>query len=148
MTRRSSAIGGGVPVPGSLGGLNGVSCGSSAGSSGSGSGSGVTSGGGAGADLGSTTPVGAERLLAVSVLLVTMRRTRRTKPTSAVTGTYVSAVAPLITVHDLPSIARHRCHFQASVGGVELVHVACAVSVCPSWSTPLIVGPPVIFGSW
>jgi hypothetical protein len=62
------------------------------------------------------------------------------KPTSAVTGLYAAAVAPVIPEHGEPDAAQRFQWYAYVIGSVPLHRPGAACSVCPTCGVPVTVG--------
>src|SRR2546421_3482644 len=93
-----------------------------------------------------TAVVGELLAVAFPAELVPVTWTRTVPATSAEVSAYVEAVAPEMSEQFAPA-ASQRCHWYVKLIGALPVQVPlAAVSVCPSWAVPLIVGATVFAG--
>jgi hypothetical protein len=88
----------------------------------------------------------ADAALADPAVLVAVTRTTNALPTSAPASVYACAVAPVTSTQLLPSVLQRR-HWYAYEIGVDPDQMpGDAVSVCPSWVVPVIVGAVLFAG--
>ena len=96
---------------------------------------------------GATMAVGAEVAVPERFAFRAVTRTRTRKPRSAVRRTYVLAVAPAMSVHDVVASALQCSHWNANAVGLPLHAPGSAVSVWPTRAVPATVGSDVFFGA-
>ena len=94
----------------------------------------------------STTAVGADRFCAGLLSYDHIARTRRVLPTSAAGGHTQRRSRPGCPGTAAPD-AEQRNHAHSTVAGGSFSLFALAVSVAPSWATPVMTGSPCILGA-